>query len=82
MPKSNGAGGFHGTLEEAVSAAQFADWERFGYVCKPRSLKEGTEMSRHVTTAAVPTLSSRMPARHLSENLNMRCTCCLLKLTL
>ncbi len=35
-----------------------------------------------VATAPVPPLSGRAPARLLSENLNMRCTCCLLILTL
>ncbi len=37
---------------------------------------------RPVATAPVPPLSGRAPARLLSENLNMRCTCCLLILTL
>ncbi len=46
--------------------------ERLGYVCNPRSLKEGTETSRPVATAPVPPLSGRAPARLLSENLNMR----------
>ncbi len=58
------------------------DRERLGYVCNPRSLKEGTETSRPVATAPVPPLSGRIPARLLSENLNMRCTCCLFMLTL
>ncbi len=35
-----------------------------------------------VATAPVPPLSGRAPARLLIENLNMRCTCCLLILTL
>ncbi len=39
-------------------------------------------VSRPVATAAVPPLSGRIPARLLSENLNMRCTCCLLILML
>ncbi len=51
------------------------------YVCNPGSLKEGTETSRPVTTTAVP-LSDRILARLLRENLNMRCTCCLLIPTL
>ncbi len=98
VPKNNGTGGLHGTLEETVSVAfwkgsQFVgpltwrrewptDRERLGYVCNPRSLKEGTEMSRPVATAPVPPLSGRALARLLSENLNMRCTCCQLILTL
>ncbi len=57
-------------------------WRCLGYVCNPRSLKEGTETSRPVATAPVPPLSARAPAQLLSENLNMRCTCCLLILTL
>ncbi len=57
-------------------------WRCLGYVCNPRSLKEETETSRPVATAPVPPLRARAPARLLSENLNMRCTCCLLILTL
>ncbi len=34
--------------------------ERLSYVCNPRSLKEGTEMSRPVATASVPPLSGRV----------------------
>ncbi len=34
--------------------------ERLGYVCNPRSLKEGTETSRPVATVAVPPLSCRV----------------------
>ncbi len=34
---------------------------RLGYVCNPRSLKEGTEMSRPVATAALSPLSGRIP---------------------
>ncbi len=59
------------------------DRERLGYICNPRSLKEGTETSHPVATAAVPprwAAGSRFGSS--SENLNMRCTCCLLILTL
>ncbi len=34
--------------------------ERLGYVCNPRSLKEGTETSRPVATVAVPPLGGRV----------------------
>ncbi len=34
--------------------------ERLGYVCNPRSLKEGTEMSRPVATVAVPPLGGQV----------------------
>ncbi len=93
-PKNNGTGGLHGTLEGAYPwpfgrdpnssflrrdvESEPTDREHLGYVCNPRSLKEGTETSRPVATAPVPPLSGRAPARLLSENLNMRCTCCLL----
>ncbi len=39
-------------------------------------------LRRDVATAPVPPLSGRAPARLRSENLNMRCTCCLFMLTL
>ncbi len=58
------------------------DREYLSYVCNPRSLKEGTVTSRPVATTAVPPLSGWILARLLSENLNMRCTCCLLILML
>ncbi len=53
--------------------------ERLGYVCNPRSLKEGTETSRPVATVAVPPLSCRVTgsAPQRKHEL-MRCTCCLL----
>ncbi len=53
--------------------------ERLGYVCNPRSLKEGTETSRPVATVAVPPLSCRVSgsAPQRKHEL-MRCTCCLL----
>ncbi len=34
--------------------------ERLGYVCNPRSLREGTETSRPVATVAVPPLGGRV----------------------
>ncbi len=34
--------------------------KRLGYVCNPRSLKEGTETSRPVATVAVPPLGGRV----------------------
>ncbi len=53
--------------------------ERLGYVCNPRSLKEGTETSRPVATVAVPPLSCRVSgsAPQRKHEL-MQCTCCLL----
>ncbi len=36
--------------------------ERLGYVCNPRSLKEGTETSHPVATVAVPPLGGRVSA--------------------
>ncbi len=53
--------------------------ERLGYVCNPRSLKEGTETPRPVATVAVPPLSCRVTgsAPQRKHEL-MRCTCCLL----
>ncbi len=55
------------------------EWEHLGYVCNPRSLKEGTETSRPVATVAVPPLSCRVTgsAPQRKHEL-MRCTCCLL----
>ncbi len=53
--------------------------ERLGYICNPRSLREGTETSRPVATVAVPPLSCRVTglAPQRKHEL-MRCTCCLL----
>ncbi len=53
--------------------------ERLGYVCNPRSLKEGTETSRPVATVGVPPLSCRVTgsAPQRKHEL-MRCTCCIL----
>ncbi len=43
--------------------------ERLGYVCNPRSLKEGTETSRPVATVAVHRWAAGSLARLLSENM-------------
>ncbi len=55
------------------------DRKRLSYVCKPHSLKEGTETSRPIATVAVPLLSCRFTgsAPQRKHEL-MRCTCCLL----
>ncbi len=53
--------------------------ERLGYVCNPRSLKEGTETLLPIATVAVPPLSCWVTgsAPQWKHEL-MRCTCCLL----
>ncbi len=53
--------------------------ERLGYVCNPRSLKEGTETSRRhsrCTTAELP--GHRLGSAPQWKHELMRCTCCLL----
>ncbi len=44
--------------------------------------RSDVESDRLIATAAVPQMSGQILGRLLSENLNMRCTCCLLILTL
>ncbi len=70
---------FHSIRSFSLMSEWPTERERFGYVCNPRSLKEGTETSHPIATVTVPTLSfwviGSAPQR---KHELMRCTCCLL----
>ncbi len=69
-------------LRQKIAAQEASTGHWKGQYPWPFGRDPNSSVLRPVTTAPVPPLSGRTPARLLSENLNMRCTCCLFMLTL